>query len=123
MGSNSVSPHAAGITERRLHFRPSQGQLVAPDRQRHDGFIKGPLPLGWMTQAAQMPGRTLQVALALWYLAGLQKSDSVSLASKTASQFGISRDAKTDALVRLENAGLVDVAQSPGRAPVVTLKR
>lgn len=112
---------SSGITERRLHFRPTQGQLVAADRPQSDGFIKGPLPLSWMTQAAQMPGKTLQVALALWFLCGLQKTNSVTLASKTAERFGISRDAKYEAIDRLVKAGLVTVQQTPGKAPVVTL--
>lgn len=111
------------IVERRLHFRPSQGQLVAPDRERQDGFIKGPLPLVWMTKAAQMPGKTLQVALALWYLCGLQKTNSVKLTTKTSSLFGLSRDAKYDALSRLEAAGLIEVLRLPGCSPVVTLLR
>lgn len=111
------------IVERRLHFRASQGQLVQPDRQRQDGFIKGPLPLTWMAKAAQLPGKTLQVALALWYLSGLQKTDSVKLTAKTSSLFGLSRDAKYDAIARLEAAGLIEVLRSPGRSPVVTILR
>jgi len=119
---NGFHPDAR-VTERRLHFVPNKGQLVGADRPRPDGFIKGPLPLGWMTRAAHLPGKTLQVALALWYLSGLQKSDSVTLASKVAERFGISRDAKYDGLARLVEAGLIFVVQSPGRAPVVTLLR
>ncbi|MYZ52116.1 hypothetical protein [Malikia spinosa] len=111
----------SGIVERRLHFRPTQGQLVAADRPPTDGFIKGPLPLSWMTEAAQLPGKTLQVALALWYLSGLKKTYSVVLTSKTASLFGISRDAKYEAIDRLVKAGLVTVQQAPGKAPIVTL--
>lgn len=121
MSYERSSLHGSGIAERRLHFLPTQGQLVAADWPRADGFIKGPLPLSWMTQAAQMPGKTLQVALALWYLSGLQKTDSVTLASKTAKRFGISRDAKYEAIDRLVQAGLVTVQQAPGKAPVVTL--
>ena len=85
-------------------------------------FIKGPLPLDWMQQAARQPGKTLQVALALWYLAGLQKSRTVKLASKPLEAMGVSRDAKYDALARLVSAGLVAVDQKPGQAPIVTLK-
>lgn len=111
----------SGVAERRLHFRPTQGQLVAADRAQTDGFIKGPLPLSWMTQAAQMPGKTLQVALALWYLCGLQKTDNVMLTSKAAERFGVSRDAKYEAIDRLVKAGLVTVQHAPGKAPVITL--
>lgn len=87
------------------------------------GFIKGPLPLDWMQAAARMPGRTLQVALVLWYLAGLKKSDAVRLSSEHLDAVGVSRDAKYDALQRLSAAGLVTIDQRPGRAPVVTLVR
>jgi len=87
------------------------------------GFIKGPLPLGWMQAAARMPGRTLQVALVLWYLAGLKKSDTVRLSSEQMDAVGVSREAKYEALQRLSAAGLVSVDQRPGRAPVVTLVR
>jgi hypothetical protein len=69
-----------------------------------------------------MPGKTLQVGLTLWYLSGLQKSPTVRLASKPLEAMGVSRDAKYEALQRLASAGLVSIAQSPGRAPLVTLR-
>ncbi|MBS4011260.1 MAG: hypothetical protein KGZ72_10955 [Roseovarius sp.] len=86
-------------------------------------FIKGPLPLEWMQAAARMPGRTLQVALVLWYLVGLKRSDTVRLSSEQLDAVGVSRDAKYDALQRLSATGLVTVEQRPGRAPVVTVVR
>jgi hypothetical protein len=68
-----------------------------------------------------MPGKTLQVGLTLWYLAGLQKSRTVKLAAKHLTGMGVSRDAKYVALERLLTAGLISVEQSPGSAPTVTL--
>ena len=87
-----------------------------------DGFIKGPIPLPWITKAACLPGKTLQVGIALWYLAGLTKNHVVRLSSKVPKQLGVSRNAKSEALRRLEAAGLVSIEQLPGRAPQVTLK-
>lgn len=84
-------------------------------------FIKGPIPLDWISRAACLPGKTLHVALALQYLAGLQKTDTVKLGAKVLANLGVARDAKYDALVRLQQAGLIAVAQAPGRTPVVTL--
>lgn len=95
---------------------------VPATRARPVGFIKGPLPLDWMQQAARLPGKTLQVSLALWYLSGLHKSSTVKLASKHLNAMGVSRDAKYEALARLQAAGLVSVDQKPGQAPIVTLK-
>lgn len=118
----AISPVAG---ERRLVWNPSAQQFmpaVPATGTRVAGFIKGPLPLDWMQRAARLPGKTLHVALALWYLAGLQKSHSVKLASKPLEAMGVSRDAKYDALSRLVAAGLVTVHQKPGQAPLVTLK-
>lgn len=114
---------AAG--ERKLVWNPATQQFVPAvpvGGVKPAGFIKGPLPLDWMQRAARLPGKTLQVALALWYLAGLQKSQTVKLASKPLEAMGVSRDAKYDALARLVGAGLVAVDQKPGQAPIVTLK-
>ena len=111
----------SGIIERRLHFQPRLGQLAPRDQPKADAFIKGPLPLTWMTLAAQLPGKTLQVALALWYLSGLQKTLTVRLASKTLEKFGVSRDAKYEALERLALLGLIQIQQDQGKAPMVTL--
>jgi hypothetical protein len=111
--------------ERRHVWNQASQQFmpVAPETGvRPAGFIKGPLPLDWMQRAARLPGKTLQVALALWYLAGLQKSLTVKLASKPLDAMGVSRDAKYDALARLAAAGLVAVDQKPGQAPIVTLR-
>ncbi len=110
-----------GIIERRLQFQPTSGQLVPRGQAKAEAFIKGPLPLAWMTTAAQLPGKTLQVALSLWYLSGLQKTLTVRLTGGTLEPFGVCRDAKYDALERLVRAGLILVRQDPGKAPMVTL--
>lgn len=114
-----------GVTEHKLSWDRASGSFV-PEAEsaagsRPAGFIKGPLPLPWMQAAARLPGRTLQVALALWYLAGLKKDTTVRLTTKPLADMGVSRDAKYDALVRLEEAGLVAIHRQSGQAPLVTL--
>ena len=113
------------VTERRLRWDPAAGEFV-PEAENESGrkpagFIKGPLPLPWMQAAARLPGRTLQVALALWYLAGLKKDTTVRLTTKPLVDMGVSRDAKYDSLARLEEAGLVSIQRQSGQAPLVTL--
>lgn len=119
-----ITLSAAG--ERKLVWNPATRQYVPTmpevNGAKPAGFIKGPLPLDWMHRAARLPGKALHVALTLWYLAGLQKSQTVKLASKPLVAMGVSRDAKYDALTRLTAAGLVTVDQEPGQAPIVTLK-
>jgi len=120
-----TAPRSLAAGERRLVWNPATQEYMPAMPAagvKRAGFIKGPLPLDWMQHAARLPGKTLQVALALWYLAGLQKSHTVKLASKPLETMGVSRDAKYDALARLVSAGLVAVDQKPGQAPIVTLK-
>ena len=115
-----MTRQAKPVVERRHAWSAATGGYM-PAPEKSAGFIKGPLPLGWIQQAAQMPGKTLQVGLTLWYLAGLQKSKTVKLASKPLAAMGVSRDAKYEALARLRLAGLIAVEQQPGSAPTVTL--
>jgi hypothetical protein len=112
------------IIEQRLHWCPTSGEFSASDEKGARSsrrFIKGPIPLSWIGKAAHLPGKTLHVALALQYLAGLTKSDTVRLSAKTLDVMGVARNVKADALARLQHAGLISVHQLPGRAPVVTL--
>lgn len=111
------------VQEQKLSWSRKDGRFAAVDeaRVKGGGFIKGPIPLLWINLAACLPGKTLQVGIALWFLVGLKKSPTVMLASKTLTALGVSRDAKYDALQRLEAAGLVSVQRQPGRAPLVTV--
>jgi hypothetical protein len=85
-------------------------------------FIKGPIPLGWITKAAGVEGKTLHVAIALWFLAGLKRSRTVALSQSALRLFGVSRQAGYRALFRLEGAGLVSVERHQGRNPIVTIR-
>lgn len=115
-----MTPQLSTAVERRHAWSAATGGYT-PAPERSAGFIKGPLPLAWVQLAARMPGKTLQVGLTLWYLSGLQKSRTVKLASKPLAGMGVSRDAKYEALDRLQSAGLIAVEQTPGSAPRVTL--
>ncbi len=80
-------------------------------------------PADWLATAAQLPGKALAVALALQWLACLRQSHSVVFDRMASTRFHISRDATYDGLRRLEEAALVTVERSPGRAPTVTVPR
>ena len=88
---------------------------------RQDGFIKGPLPLSWFVQAAALPGKALHVAMAIWFQVGLERQQTIKLGQKRVQRFSVSRDAKYDALMRLEKIGLIGVERLPGQAPIVTV--
>jgi hypothetical protein len=96
-------------------------KLKLPRHQAGEKFLKGPIPWSWLVKAACLPGRSLHVAIALWFLAGLGKTPTVKLGQKLASELGIDRHAKDRALHWLIEAGLIRVSRTQGCAPVVTL--
>lgn len=91
-------------------------------RVKVDPFLKGPIPLAWLAQAAQLPGKTLQVGLLLWYVAGIAKRrDGLVLPGTVRDAWGIARWAYYEALARLEAAGLVSVVREGKQSAVVTI--
>ncbi len=115
-GPTRPSP-VPGIQERRI-VSATTAKLT---KQRSARYLRGPVPLAWLQAAARLPGRALQVGLALWYLVGVTKSATVSLSSVQLAGFGVDRSAKRRALTALAGAGLITLDQVPGRNPVVTV--
>lgn len=108
----------------RLRLRPNTSALsrLSSTRSRRSGlFLKGPIPLSWLTAAARLPGKSLHVGLALWFASGLQRSRRISLSNLACERFGLDRNAKYRGLVWLEEAGLIAVERKLGRAPIVTI--
>ena len=104
--------------------RPAKRQ-PPPRHKAGEWFLKGPIPGSWLVGVFSLPartrGRALRVGLALWYLAGLNKSRSVIPTWKTWERFGLSPDAGRRGLATLERAGLVTVDRPSGSCPVVTI--
>jgi len=90
---------------------------ASPESPTHY-FIKGPIPLLWLQRAAVIPGKALNVALAIWFVGGLCRSKTFSFKRSVAAGLGVSPDATYDALTKLEGAGLIRVARHRGRSPV-----
>jgi len=84
-------------------------------------FLRGPIPLAWLESAAQLGGKSLNVGLSLWFLAGVTGSRTVRFNQNRQERFGVKRDAARRAIRRLEVAGLISVARGDGRCLVVTL--
>ncbi len=79
------------------------------------------LLLDWLMTAAQLPGKSLHVSVALWAIGELQNSRVVALSNSISLRFGLDRNAKYRALAWLEEAGLISVERKAGRAPLVTI--
>jgi hypothetical protein len=86
-------------------------------------FLRGPIPLAWLTAAGRLPTRALHVAVALAFLSGVERTRvGLKVPPKLLTEFGLNRFARYRALNDLERAGLITIVQrAPGRCPVVTL--
>ncbi len=91
-------------------------------RQRALRFLKGPISLVSLQVAAQLPGKAMVLYLAIRHRADLRRSPEVTLPAGYLAAWNIRKDAKSRALVALENAGLVKiVSRQPGQSTKVTL--
>jgi hypothetical protein len=93
-----------------------------PRHEPGQKFLKGPIPLNWLSLAASQPGKALHVALALWFWAGMKRSRQVTLSmSWLRATLGVDRHSGYRGLAALEVIGLVSVVRHQGRKPIVTL--
>ena len=107
------------IPVKRLRHDSSSGQYI--EAPMGVPFLKGPISMAWLNAAAKLPGKALNVGLAIWWLAGMSKTTAFKLTGKSLSQLGVSRDAASDGLKRLEDIGLILVKRSPGQRPTVQI--
>jgi hypothetical protein len=86
-------------------------------------FIRGPIPLGWLEQAAKIPRRNaVLVGLVLFYLAGLKKDrHGLVLTVKRCKPFGLERKSVQRGLADLEKSGLIRVSRAAGQSPRVDI--
>ena len=84
-------------------------------------FIKGPIPLKWILPASSLPGKSLQISMALWFLKGVTRKNTVKLSGKLVRSFGVSRSTLYRGLAEMENAGLISIQRHKGRSPIVTI--
>ena len=101
--------------------RPPRSPRISNLRDASAPFIKGPIPLVWMKAVAMLPGKSLHVGLALWYLAGVKKTKTVALGNHLLESFGVDRKTKSRGLRSMERAGLIGVTRRAGCNPIVTL--
>lgn len=105
--------------EKRLRYDRKARQYV--EHSQTEPFLKGPIPLGWLSIAASLPGKALNVALAIRWLVGMASTTEIRISRKALDCFSVSDDAYRDGLDRLEGAGLINVKRQAGRRPLVTV--
>ena len=84
-------------------------------------FVKGPICTEWLSIAGNLPGKTLQVGLALWLAKGVERKARFKFTPKWYGMFELSPATVSRSLQRLRESGLIRVENRPGRAPVVTM--
>ena len=77
--------------------------------------------MAWLSAAGKLPGKAFNLGIAIWWLAGMSKTTPFKLMRKALNQLGVSRDAASDGLKRLEESGLILVKRSPGQRPTVQI--
>lgn len=107
------------VPVKRLQLDVASGTLrVAPKQEL---FLRGPIPLDWLALAAKLPGKTLNVAIALWWLHGMAKGKPFKLTRMALKALNVARDAESAGLLRLEQAGLIQLERKPGQRPIVSI--
>jgi len=77
--------------------------------------------LDWLARAAKLPGKTLHVACAIWFVVSLHRTPTIRLAPYALRMFGASRDCCYDSLRRLADAELIVLSARRGRLPRLTV--
>ena len=91
--------------------------------RRGQRFLKGPIPLPDIAAAARLPGKSLALFLAVRHQADLTGQPVVTVPTRLLAEFGISRSTKARCLKSLEDAGLIEVERSKGRAARIQLRK
>jgi hypothetical protein len=92
-------------------------------RPSEDFFIKGPVFLSEVIPVGKMPGKTLIVYLLIVHRVTYSRREWVTLPTYILKEWGISVEAKADALKRLEQAGKIGVQRPKGYSLKVQLIR
>jgi hypothetical protein len=104
------------IAEQRM---PANGSHPGKQRRSDTALFLRPVPLAWLLAAADLPGKALQVGLAIWFYSGLRPGRDVVFSHAMLARFRVPRETGRRALAALEQAGLVTVIRRPPKAPRV----
>jgi hypothetical protein len=77
-------------------------------------FLKGPLPLSELLPVVRMPGKALAVWLLIRHRTDLNHGKWATLPQRLLKEWSVGKNARADALRRLEQAGLIKVERPKG---------
>jgi hypothetical protein len=116
LGHQEARRSEAGIGKQK-----AVSQRPIPKHEQGGRFVRGPIPLTWLQPALLIGGKAGNLALAIWWLVGMQRSNPIKLTSRVMEDFGISTRSARRLLTEFERVGLVEVDRQRGRGPIVTL--
>ena len=103
-----------------LRYSEAEGRFVQRLPAK-EPFLKGPIMLSNIKSAAELPGKSLQVYLAICWLSDMAMGQAIKVTKRAMEWFGFSADAYRDALLRLEATGLIEVTRAPGQKALIKL--
>ena len=90
--------------------------------RRPKPFIKGPVDLEWISKASHLPGKALNIGLALMYVSGLTNSiEDLKLSPKHLETFNVAGKTAARILNLMEEHGLVEIKRAKGRKHRITI--
>ncbi len=101
------------VPVKRLQIDPASGSLA--ESPKKVPFLRGPIPLAWLAEAAKLPGKTINVAIAIWWHHGMAGGKPFKLTKMVLNSLNVGRDAATAGLNNLEQAGLIKVERKQGQ--------
>lgn len=101
-----------------------KAKLLAPPKpalRQHQKtwFLRGPIPGPWLTAACGLGVNAIRAGLAIWHVARMSRSPSISLSAVVLERFCIAR--VDVGLAELEAAGLISVVRQRGKRPSITI--
>jgi len=89
--------------------------------KKSEPFLKGPIPLTWITKVSMLPGKAFQTALAILWLTDMSGGGPIKLSRQAMQRFSLSADAARDAVKRLEAAKVITVERRAGQKHSIML--
>jgi hypothetical protein len=111
------------IPVKRLQYRPSSTGSKLVEVANTRPFLKGPIYMDWLSAAASLPGKAINLALAVRWLVDMNGGKPAKLTAKALALLNVSEDACSDGLRRLESASLITVTRQPGQRPTVGIRQ
>ena len=96
-------------------------RLPIPKHEQGGRFVCGPIPYEWLRVAFSFGGKAANLAWAIWWVAGVERSNPIRLTARVLGDFNISTRASRRLLIHFERAGLLKADRQRGRGPIVTL--